>query len=198
VLALLAPLLLLPGLAWGAAGRLQAVSYPADWLRARQIIDGDTRPGSVLLLPWAQYRRYRWNHGEAVFDPWPRFIARPVIWNDALRVGHMTVAAESRQALLIGPDITSGRPLTTSLRDFGVRYVIIDSGPLLGQRPSRLAALARVPGAQVVLASGDLIVLRLRPTAVAVRAAVPVTGTRGFVAFSYRSGKIARKFPKLW
>ena len=158
---LLAPVLLLPGLAWGAAGRLQAAQYPADWLRARQIIDGDRRPGSVLLLPWAQYRRYGWNHGEAVFDPWPRLVARSIIWNDALQVGSLVVAPESPQARRLGPVITSGQPLTAALRAAGVRYVVVDAGPLLTERGPRLAALAGLPGAQVLIASGDLILYRL-------------------------------------
>ena len=91
----------------GERGRLQAVQYPADWIRARQLVDGDQHAGSALLLPWAQYRRYPWNHGEAVFDPWPRLLARPMIWNDALRVGRTTVAAESERARQLSPVIDS-------------------------------------------------------------------------------------------
>jgi len=164
VIALLAPVLLLPGLAWGAAGRLQAVQYPASWLRARQIIAADRSGGSVLLLPWAQYRRYPWNRGEAVFDPWPRFIGRPMIWNDALRVGRTTVPAESERARELGPVIRSRRPRTTELIAAGVRFVIVDSGPLLDsplRHRATLAAQARLPGAQVVLASRDLVLFRL-------------------------------------
>jgi hypothetical protein len=161
VLAMIAPVVLLPGLAWGAVGRLSAVQYPADWLRARQFIGADGRPGSVLLLPWAQYRRYPWNRGEAVFDPWPRLLPRPMIWNDALRVGTTTVAAEGSQARKLGPVVESGRPLTGPLLAAGVRYVIVDAGPLLGQARSRLPLLARLPGARVELASPDLIVFLL-------------------------------------
>ncbi len=163
VLALLAPVVLLPGLAWGAFGRLRAVEYPGDWLAARKVIDSATESGSVLLLPWAQYRRYPWNHGEPVFDPWPRLLSRAMIWNDALQVGSTTVAAESAAARVLGPAITSGsgRPLTSVLLRAGVRYVIVDAGPLLGQPRDRLADLARLPGAQVLTASGDLIVFRL-------------------------------------
>jgi hypothetical protein len=164
VLALAAPVLLLPGLAWGAAGRLQAVRYPADWTRARQLIDGDRHAGSALLLPWAQYRRYRWNHGEAVFDPWPRLLARPMIWNDALEVGRTTVAAESTRARQLGPVISSGGPMTSKLAAAGVRYVLVDAGPLLRrdrERRGQLAVLARLPGARVVLAGPDLVVFRL-------------------------------------
>jgi hypothetical protein len=161
VMAALAPVLLLPGLAWGAAGRLHAVQYPADWLRARQIIDGDQRLGAVVLLPWAAYRRYPWNGGEAVLDPWPRLQHRPVAWNDALQVGHQTVAAESPAAQRLNSVISSAGPLTAALRAAGVLYVIVDAGQVLGHHGPRLAADARLPGASVILASGDLVVFRL-------------------------------------
>jgi hypothetical protein len=164
VLALAAPVILLPGLAWGAAGRLQAVQYPADWMRARQLIDADRHAGSALLLPWAQYRRYPWNHGEAVFDPWPRLLARPTIWNDALQIGRTTVAAESERARQFSVVIGSAGPMTSALAEAGVRYVVVDSGPLLRldrQRRGQLAVRARLPGARVVLAGPDLVVFRL-------------------------------------
>jgi hypothetical protein len=162
VLALLAPLVLLPGLAWGAFGRLRAVEYPDDWLTARQVLDSRAAgSGSVLLLPWAQYRSYPWNHGEPVFDPWPRLLSRPMVWNDALRVGSTTVAAESALARRLGPVIASGRPLTPALLAAGVRFVVVDAGPLLGRPRARLADLARLPGARVMMASNDLIVFRL-------------------------------------
>jgi len=93
------PVLLLPGLAWGAAGRLHAVQYPADWLTARQLLDADPAPGTVLLLPWAQYRRYPWNSGEAVFDPWSRLLSRTVIYNDALTVGDQTIGQEGTASI---------------------------------------------------------------------------------------------------
>jgi hypothetical protein len=164
VLALIAPVLLLPGLAWGAAGRLQPVQYPADWMRARQIIEAAKPGGAVLLLPWAQYRRYPWNHGEAVFDPWPRFVDKPMIWNDALRVGPRTVPAESESARRLSRVITSPGPRARALVAAGVRYVVVDSGSLLRndrRDMGRLAALARLPGAQVMLASRDLVLFRL-------------------------------------
>ncbi len=161
VIALVAPLVLVPGLAWGAFGRLRAVQYPADWLTARATIDASKQSGSVLLLPWGQYRRYPWNHGEPVYDPWSRLLTRPTIWNDALRVGSITVAAESQSARRLDAAISSRRPLTATLLAAGVRYVIVDDGPLLRQPRARLDALARLPGAQIMLASPDLVVFRL-------------------------------------
>lgn len=176
VAAVLAPVLLVPGMAWGAAGRLHAVRYPADWMTARQLIDADHAPGTVLLLPWAQYRRYPWNDGEAVFDPWPRLLARDVIANDALTVGSQTIGQESAASIELNLLIAAPGPLTGSLRAAGVRYVVVDAGPLLASAyvtsayvnsahvngaPVRLAAAARLPGAQVVMVSRDLVVFRL-------------------------------------
>ena len=94
-----------------------------------------------------------------MFDPWPRLLARPMIWNDALQVGRTTVAAESERARQLSPVIDSAGPMTSALAGADVRYVVIDAGSLLRrdrQDPARLAALARLPGAQVVLAGPDL------------------------------------------
>jgi hypothetical protein len=185
VMAVVAPVILLPGLAWGAAGRLHATEYPADWLAARRLIDADPQPGSVALLPWAAYRRFAWNDGEAVLDPWTKLLSRRLIWNDALQVGTLTVAAEDAQARRLTPVIAAPGPLTGPLRAAGVRYVIVDAGPLLrGDQDGRagparsggcLAERARLPGATMVLASGDLIVFRL-PAQAGGRAAFPVKG----------------------
>jgi hypothetical protein len=161
VVAVLAPVLLLPGMAWGAAGRLHAVQYPADWLTARQLLDADPAPGTVLLLPWAQYRRYPWNSGEAVFDPWSRLLSRTVIYNDALTVGDQTIGQESTASIALNRVITQPGPLTARLRAAGVRYVVVDAGPLLSGARADLAAAARLPGAQLVTASSDLVIFRL-------------------------------------
>jgi hypothetical protein len=161
VLALLAPVLLLPGMAWGATGRLHAVQYPADWLTARRLIDSDPHQGTVLLLPWAQYRRYPWNGGEAVFDPWSRLLSRAVVYNDALTVGSQTVGQESAASIWLNRVIGQTGPLTGRLLAAGVRYLVIDAGPLLGQAPAALAAAARLPGAHVIIDSRDLVVFVL-------------------------------------
>jgi hypothetical protein len=183
VMAVLAPVVLLPGMAWGLAGRLRPVAYPADWLRARQVIDGDPAPGTVLLLPWAAYRRYPWNGGEAVYDPWSRLLGREVIFNDGLQVGNLTLNQESADSIRLNRIVTASGPLTQALRAAGVLYVVVDAGPLLSRaslesqesqeslpgQPARppgpgLAARARLPGAQVVMAGPDLVVFRLPVT----------------------------------
>ncbi|HEV2240657.1 MAG TPA: hypothetical protein VGR98_06390 [Streptosporangiaceae bacterium] len=168
----LAPVVLLPGMAWGLGGRLRPAEYPADWLRARQVIDGDPARGSVLLLPWAAYRSYPWNSGQPVFDPWARFTGREVISNDGLAVGNLNLAQESADSIRLNRIVTSRGPLTRALRAAGVRYVVVDAGPLLaragtpaGQDARALAAQARLPGAQLVIASRDLLLFRLPQSA---------------------------------
>jgi hypothetical protein len=161
VMAMLAPVLLLPGMAWGSAGRLRPVEYPADWSRARRLIDGDPRAGTVLLLPWAAYRRYPWNGGEAVYDPWTELTHREVISSTALQVGSQTLAPESADSIRLNRIVMAPGPMTRALAAAGVAYVIVDAGPLLARPLRGLASQARLPGASLVLASRDLVVFRL-------------------------------------
>jgi len=161
VIAIIAPVVLLPGLAWGAAGRLKPVQYPADWLAARQLIDGTTTDGKALLLPWGAYRRYGWNGGEAVLDPWPRMLRLPVIWNDAVQVGRITVPAEDPVAASLTDAITSSRPLTRALRSAGVRFVIVDAGSGLSEPTPGYPFQSRLPGCHIVLAGPGLIVYKV-------------------------------------
>jgi hypothetical protein len=186
LLGVIAPVLLLPGLAWGAGGRLDAVRYPATWLAARQAIDADPAPGSVLVLPYAAYRRYQWNDSRTMLDPWPRLLRRQAIWNDAVQIGNLQLAPEDPEGRRLSPLIHSGAPLARPLQAAGVRYVIIDSGlggipaggtggpagdlsraagggPTAGGGPAvnvpRLEA--RLRGATPVLAGAGLVVYRL-------------------------------------
>jgi hypothetical protein len=157
--AVLAPAVLLPGLAWGAAGRLRPVQYPAGWLAAARLIDTDRAPGRVLLLPWAAYRRFGWNHGQAVLDPWPRLLSRPVIFNDGVQVGSTRIPPEAPQARLLNALIASEGPLTTRLEQAGVRFVIADAG--FGGGPGHYPFRGRLPGARVLLAGPGLVVYKL-------------------------------------
>ncbi|MGW3766599.1 hypothetical protein [Actinomadura verrucosospora] len=160
-----APVLLLPTLAWGAAGDLRAVRYPDDWARARQIIDGDPASGDVLVLPWASYRSYPWNHGRRVLDPMPRYLHRRVIVDDAVTVGGTTVAPEDPRAVELAPAARTGTPPVTTLRDRGVRYVVVDAEPG-AHRPSGAAT--------EVLRGPDLVVYRIDGVADGVRDSAPL------------------------
>ena len=155
VLALLAPVLLLPGLAWGAAGRLRPAWYPAAWLAAARSLDARAARGSVLLLPWATYRTPPWNHGEVVLDPWTRLLSRPVIWNDGTQVGDVALASDDPRARSLTSAIDGGGPLTAALRAAGVRFVLDDAdgpGPHLA---------ARLPGSVVIISLPGLTVYQL-------------------------------------
>jgi hypothetical protein len=155
VLAILAPVLLLPGVAWGAAGRLRPASYPAGWLAAARMIDASPDSGGVLLLPWETYRVPYWNHGEVVFDPWSKLLARPVIWNDGTKVGEVELAPDDPRARRLDGVVRGGGPLTQVLRAAGIRFVI-DDADAPGQR-----AGARLPGAVAVVDEPGLTVYRL-------------------------------------
>jgi hypothetical protein len=150
VLAVLAPVLLLPGLAWGAAGRLRPAAYPATWLAAARLVDDSAARGSVLLLPWETYRTWSWNHDEVVLDPWTRLLSRPLIWNDGTRVGGVELTPDDRRARLLGGAIRGGGPLTAVLRAAGVRFVLDDAdGPGVGARLPGSVVLVGLPGLTV-------------------------------------------------
>ena len=121
-----------------------------------RLVNADPTPGSVLLLPWAAYRRPAWNHGEAVLDPWPRLLTRAVIWNDGVQVGSVTLPPEDPTAIALTSWVSSGRPLTTRLAALGVRYVIDDVG---GAFPP--ARARRLPGCTVAYSAPGLVVYRL-------------------------------------
>jgi hypothetical protein len=155
VLALLAPVLLLPGLAWGAAGRLRPAWYPDTWLSAARTLDASPAPGSVLLLPWATYRTPPWNHGEAVLDPWTRLLSRPLIWNDGTQVGPVALTPDDPRARGLDDAIEGTGPLTAALRASGVRFVLDDAdGP-----GSQVAA--RLPGSVMIINLPGLAVYQL-------------------------------------
>ncbi len=149
VVLMLAPVLLLPGLAWGAAGRLRPVWYPADWLGAARVIDGSRANGEVLLLPWAAYRRPAWNGGRTVLDPWPRLLSRPVIWNTGPRVGAVQLQPDDPAASRLDGVIGAPGPLTAALEASQVRFVIVDSGGSVARR---------LPGCAVIIARPGLVV----------------------------------------
>ena len=155
VLALLAPVLLLPGLTWGAAGRLRPAWYPATWLSAAQTLDASPAPGSVLLLPWATYRTPSWNHGEVVIDPWTHLLSRPLIWNDGTQVGSVALLPDDPRARTLDAAIDGTGPLTATLRAAGVRFVLDDAG---GPR-SQVAA--RLPGSVMIVNLPGLTVYQL-------------------------------------
>ncbi|MFI7698016.1 hypothetical protein [Nonomuraea sp. NPDC049480] len=82
-----APVLVLPTLAFGAFGRLAAVTYPPDWPAVQRIVNADPSPGALLSLPWGAHRAFPWNGGRIVLDPATKIFERRVVWDDTLYVG---------------------------------------------------------------------------------------------------------------
>ncbi|GAA4942221.1 hypothetical protein GCM10025331_30960 [Actinoplanes utahensis] len=120
--AALLPLMVLPDLAFGAMGQLRPVRYPADWQQvAARVAD---RPGEVLSLPFEGYQRYSWTGDVVVRDPAPRYLDAPVLINDALRVGTVTVDGESPRATAVGALLAAGRPAA----DAGTPWVLVRRG----------------------------------------------------------------------
>ncbi|MEW9547222.1 hypothetical protein [Nonomuraea sp. NPDC050783] len=137
----LVPVAVLPTLAWGALGTLDAVPYPGSWSAARAVIERDPAPGDVLVLPFESYRRFPWNGGRPVLDPAQRFFAVPgrrVVSNDAVRVGSLVVASEDPRAREIEHVLEGPSP---DLPGAGIRYVIVDAGT--GEERARFALWLR-------------------------------------------------------
>jgi hypothetical protein len=151
-IALVAPILLIPGLLWGAAGRLRPAGYPASWLTAASQIDASPIAGTVIVLPWATYRTPAWNHGEVVIDPWFHLLSRPVIWNDGTQVGSTKLAPDDPRARALESKIDGTGPLTAALKTAGISFVVDDAE---GQYPG---IRQRLPGATIVIQEPGLTV----------------------------------------
>ncbi|MGR6923631.1 hypothetical protein ACU635_56025 [[Actinomadura] parvosata] len=148
----LVPVAVLPTMAWGSLGRLGAVSYPASWTAAREVIARDQEAGDVLVLPFESYRQFAWNGGRAVLDPAQRFFATPgrrVVSNDAVRVGGMVVESEDPRVQGLEHVLEGSSP---DLPGAGFRYVIVDSGTV--EERHRFGMWLRT--ARVLVDTGDL------------------------------------------
>lgn len=176
ILLVLTPMAVLPALAWGAAGRLHPVRYPADWSRAAGVVNADGRPGGMLVLPWQPYRRYDWNGDRVVLDPAPRWFKRQVISSDTLPVwvgGTVrTVSGEDPLAARFDAAVRDPETLRADLRRAGVAYVVVD-GPI--PDPRLLSGLRRIGGDTVAVYAVDgsrrVLPLELKPPTAPVIAA---------------------------
>lgn len=124
-LLVLAPLLLLPSLAWGAAGELERSSYPAAWSEVAALIEADD---VTVVLPWAgSYRGYDWNHRRAVLDPAPRALPGQVLVDDSVRLDDRVVPAEDPRVRAVDEALDAENP-AAGLRKLGVRWVLVEHG----------------------------------------------------------------------
>jgi hypothetical protein len=135
----LLPLVVLPDLAWGAWGRLQPVSYPADWQTVRSVLAADPpgpHSGDVVVLPWQTLRQFGWNGDRTVLDPAPRYLDRTTVVADALVVGSQLVPGEDRRSQAVGDALGEGAAVQT-LPTLGIGWVLLEKGTP-GQVPPRL------------------------------------------------------------
>ncbi|HET9945204.1 MAG TPA: hypothetical protein VFR56_06095, partial [Actinomycetes bacterium] len=142
---------LLPDLAWGVAGRLEAVRYPSEWERVRDRIDR-AGGGDVLVLPWGAFRRFEWNGGRTVLDPATRYLPGSVVADDDLVVGDRRVPGEGARSRAARTALDRPHP-AAALRRLGVRWVLVHHGQP-GPRP-------RVPAGRAVHEGATLTLLRL-------------------------------------
>ncbi|MFE9192321.1 hypothetical protein ACFYL6_22235 [Micromonospora sp. NPDC007208] len=185
------PVAVLPDLAFGGVGRLRPVSYPAEWQRVAEYVDEE--PGEVLALPLSAYRAYPWNPGRVVLDPAPRYLPGTVLTDDTLRVGDVAVAGENPRVRELRRALAEGRPVwTTGVRWVLVQHEVsgevdpqvlgglvrVHDGPFLtlyrnpstvrepgGSGPARLAVVAALGAALLVVVAAAVSALHRRPTA---------------------------------
>ena len=125
--AVLLPLAVLPGLAWGLLGTLTPVAYPDEWETVRTILD-EQADSRMVVLPFDIYRRFAWNDDQALLDPAQRYFPGQIVTDDALEVTEGTVSGESRTARRIDAAADDPEALARVLAEEDVRWLLIEKG----------------------------------------------------------------------
>ena len=152
-----APLVTLPGFAWGASGQLQAVTYPSDVTAVRTALHAAPK-GPLAVLPWGQYRRFAWNGAPGVARPGAADVRpagtgrRRASAAKRLRPGEDPRARRVRAALAAGVD-----PVRAVRRE-GARLLLIErrTGLAVPRQPASLG--------QVLYSGRDLVLVDLGPS----------------------------------
>ena len=149
-----APLVTLPGFAWGASGQLQAVTYPSDVTAVRTALHAAPK-GPLAVLPWGQYRRFAWNGDRVSLDPAPRMFDRPVLVDDALPLRSGSVPGEDPRARRVRAALAAGVDPVRAVRREGARLLLIErrTGLAVPRQPASLG--------QVLYAGRDLVLVDL-------------------------------------
>ncbi|GAB2878860.1 hypothetical protein [Nocardioides pacificus] len=170
------PVLLLPSLAWGAAGRLEPVDYPQEWFDVASLLEQEG-PARTVVLPWTgSYRGFEWNDHRAVLDPAPRFFPGEVLIDDRVLLGEDVIASEDPAlervtAALAAPDQAA------ALRAEGVRWVLVEKGHRTG----------RIPEGDIIHEGQGLRLLDLGATVAPDR---PITGRTGIATAMLLTGLV--------
>ncbi|HWM04334.1 MAG TPA: hypothetical protein VNP92_18510 [Actinophytocola sp.] len=133
-LLVLAPVLLLPSLAWGSLGVLGTSTYPDDWQAVADHLD-DHGPGRSIVLPWTgSYRGFDWNDRRAVLDPAPRYLPGEVLVDDRIFVDGTTIPSEDPLVGEVTEALEAEDP-SSALRELDVRWVVVEKGMPSGEVP---------------------------------------------------------------
>lgn len=144
---IVAPLALMPDLAFGAFGRLAPNQYPSQWGAVRDAI-ASSPSGDAVSVPWSTFRRYRWNSDRPVLDPAPRYMTTTVITDDRLSVSRagkqFVVAGDNPRSEIVGQAVNGTVPLAQVLPPLGIRWVIEQADQPQGLDRSRFGGLTLV------------------------------------------------------
>ena len=123
----LVPVSLMPDAAWGASGRLDAVTYPQSYTDAKAAVTAAPR-GDAVSLPFVSYRAPAWNEGRRVLDPLPRYLDRSTVANDVLVVSGRALDGEDPTAAAVARALQAPTPSqrSTALRAAGVSVAVVE------------------------------------------------------------------------
>lgn len=161
-LLVVAPVALLPVLAWGALGRLESRPVPPDFRHAVTELNA-LPPGDVGVLPWTQYRRYDWNGQRVSLTLLPRMVDRVTVYDDSLPLRAGTVPGESARAANVTDAISGGASAVQALtEEADVRYVALERRA--GSSDEEIVTEVREAG-DIVVDSDRLLVVEVDPEA---------------------------------
>lgn len=124
-LVVLAPVVLLPSLAWGIGGGLRPATYPVDWDRVSAVTSA-SEEAAVVVLPWrGNYRGFGWNERRAVLDPAERYLPGEVLTDDRLFLGTRVIGSEDALLTRVGSALEATDP-AGALGELGVRWVLVE------------------------------------------------------------------------
>lgn len=160
---ILSPVSLMPDAALGLSGRLEAVSYPAEYEQAERALSSrleEGKSGDLLLLPFTPFRVPQWNDQRRTLDPLGRYLPANYLSSDVLVVSGRAIPGEDPRAeqvmRILG--IREGAGLERALGELGIRWVVVDHEAERALGPSAQDLSTRLEDA-TILHDRDLLTL---------------------------------------